>query len=1135
MGIETDFRGTPRFEVLSRLGAGSSGVVYQALDRQHNREVALKALRARDALSIKRFQAEFSSCQGLTHPSLVRFEEMFEDDGQWFFTMELVRGVDMLSYLRPTPLKGAAGFDQARGRSVLRQLAESLAALHRTGRVHRDVKPANVRVTAEGRAVLLDLGLSTEILALASEAEGVLVGTPIYCAPEQVLGEEPGPAADWYSFGVVLFEALLGRPVFEGSVQQVLEAKVAGEPDLHDLTLHGESDLAELCGRLLLREPSRRPDGLEVLTTLGAQGLRSGEREATLLTQQNELATLKIAFARARQQLQHVCVVGSAGVGKSTLLATFGEWAASEHALVLHSRCYREIGLPFEPLQGVARLVGDAWLQLESQDAAQLRREVEPPFDPGPLGLLLPALSMIESVAEAAHSAGPGSLVAQRTRGFVALRKLLHDIARARPLVWLIDDRDLIDQDSARALEVLLQGEGAPRLLLVTSQSSAYEPPGFGQQELIALEAANAAQTIDERWRALAPDAQALVRALCVAGHSVPRELLSEVTALRGGPFAQTLSKAQAAGLVREVTVGEARGLEAVHRWLAEDQAEPERVQLSARWAIAMHAMHGMPEATLARHGGLDPQCREAARKHALQAGQQLAFALEARMLALELQAHTPSDAEAQRANLEIGEAWLRAGNPAEGARKFLAAAAFAKGSDALSLRRRSAELLMQAGQIDESVIVLDELLKAVDVKPMSTAGWSLASLAWHRSVLSIRGHGYEPRSAGQLIPRGLAEVDVMWSVGQIASIAKTLQGLDVQTRGLRRALTLGEPYRVARALATEATSLAGSEAPPQLKAQVALLTARKLVKEMGDPGLDAACDVADAAARFFSADMRGAFTLAMSAEGKLRALPHPPTVEIAYAQGFCLFSSNSFAGAGDGMALYERFVDEARARGDTFAEAMLTTGARAYLATMTGDAERVIREIEGALSAWRETEIHFLHVYKLLSLAHLDLYKYDGNVLKRMDLLWPQLARGGLLRLRPLRPFLARVRGAAFLATATERGHKATAAAVRKEAAAARATKHAGGQGMAHILEAGAHLLLGREDLAVADLERANSVLEPTGMDNWRQAARYQLGRLRGGDEGRVLRASAEADMRSRGIIDPLRFADTYATGCGK
>ncbi len=1055
-----------------------------------------------------------------------------------------MRGVDLLSYLRPTGVQGPSGFDHERGRSVLRQLAESLAALHRAGRVHRDEKPANVRVTAEGRTVLLDLGLSTEILALASEAEGVLVGTPRYCAPEQVLGEEPGPAADWYSFGAVLFEALMGRPAFEGPVQQVLEAKVSREAaGLDELASHAASDLAQLCGRLLLRDATRRPDGLEVLATLGAQvfGVR---HSATLQPSASDLALLKTAFARSRQELSHVCVVGPAGAGKSTLLSAFGEWAAERQALVLHSRCHAALGQPFEPLHAVARMIGIAWLQLRRDDRAALA--------PGALGLMLPALSMIESVAEAAHSPRPGSLVAQRLRGFAALRKLLYDVSCARPVVWLIDDRDLIDEDSARGLALLLQGEGAPRMLLVTSQSLPYQHSGTSRPELLVLHSPRASETIRARWRALAPDARDLVRALCVASHPVTRELLSEVTGLRGGPFAQALNRGQAAGLIREAPVGETRGLEAVHRWISDPPADsdrdpgthPERdsdsdselAHLNARWAIAMHAMHGMPEATLAQRGRLVAACQQAARKLALQAGHQMAFALEARMLTLDFEAQAATnDAEVQAANLAIGEAWLRAGQPAGAARRFLAAAAWAKGSDALSLRRRAAELLMQAGQIDESVSVLDDLLRAVEVTPMSTTGWSLASIAWHRSVLSLRGHSYAARAAGELTPRALVEVDVMWSVGQIVSIAKTLQGLDVQTRGLRRALALGEPYRLARALATEASSLAGSEAPPQLKAQAALLTARKLASELGDPGLDAACDVSEAVCRFFSADMRGSFQMAIVAESKLRALPHPPTVEISYAQGFTLFSSNAFAAAADGIALYERFVDEARGRGDIFAEAMLTTAARAYLATMTGDADMVLRDIDTPLAAWRETGVHFLHVYKLLSVAHLDLYRADPVVLKRIDLLWPQLSRGGLLRLRPLRPFLARVRGAALLATASERGVKVSADAARKEAAAARATKHAGAQGFAHLLEAGAHVLLGRDDLAILELGRADNALASTGMDSWRQAARYQLGRLRGGDEGRAIREGAEADMRARGIVDPLRFAETYATGCSR
>ncbi|HEY0252529.1 MAG TPA: protein kinase, partial [Kofleriaceae bacterium] len=200
-----DFLGTERFEVLRRLGSGGMGVVYEALDREKNVHVALKTLKQRDGESILRLKQEFRSLQDVQHANLVALGELFKEDRTWFFTMELIRGVDFLEYVRPgkfsdnvetqrafaittpqpakrdavteesvkllppqTPsdlpiLDAARFFDEKRLRNGMAQLARGLAALHRAGKVHRDVKPSNIMVTDDERVVILDFGLATDV------------------------------------------------------------------------------------------------------------------------------------------------------------------------------------------------------------------------------------------------------------------------------------------------------------------------------------------------------------------------------------------------------------------------------------------------------------------------------------------------------------------------------------------------------------------------------------------------------------------------------------------------------------------------------------------------------------------------------------------------------------------------------------------------------------------------------------------------------------------------------------------------------------------------------------------------------------------------------------------------------------
>ena len=234
------FAGTERFQLIRPLGEGGFGVVYEAFDRDRSARVALKLLRDGEGAALYRFKREFRALADVSHPNLVALDELLSDGGYWFFTMELVRGVPVVAYVRPSDGLDGAGephgnqqgrLSETRLRSSLGQLADALNAIHRLGIVHRDIKPSNVLVTAKGRVVVLDFGLVSEhpIGTLDSDTSvgdvGVILGTPAYMAPEQATSDPVTPAADWYSVGVVLYQALTGRLPFIGQSGDVLEAK----------------------------------------------------------------------------------------------------------------------------------------------------------------------------------------------------------------------------------------------------------------------------------------------------------------------------------------------------------------------------------------------------------------------------------------------------------------------------------------------------------------------------------------------------------------------------------------------------------------------------------------------------------------------------------------------------------------------------------------------------------------------------------------------------------------------------------------------------------------------------------------------------------------------------------------------
>lgn len=175
---------------------------------------------------------------------------------------------------RSEPAPTTSPVNVERLRVALRQLAQGVHAIHSAGKLHRDLKPSNVLVTPRGRLVILDFGVAADLSHVEPEfpaGSGEMVGTVSYMAPEHTASEAtPDPASDWYSVGVMLYEALVGRRPFVGCSTEILARKVAMDPPPPSECVDGvPPDLDALCMDLLQREPSRRPSGDELLQRLG--------------------------------------------------------------------------------------------------------------------------------------------------------------------------------------------------------------------------------------------------------------------------------------------------------------------------------------------------------------------------------------------------------------------------------------------------------------------------------------------------------------------------------------------------------------------------------------------------------------------------------------------------------------------------------------------------------------------------------------------------------------------------------------------------------------------------------------------------------------------------------------------------
>ena len=490
-----EFHGTDRFEIRGHLGSGTSGEVYRVYDHKLDSTVALKTLFKTDPGAIFRFKKEFRALADVHHPNLVELYELLSEGDRWFFTMELVDGLDFIDHARFQPGTGRYDTgrfsslptlspppDMSRLRAALRQLVEGLHALHGAGKLHCDIKPSNIRVTPAGRVVLLDFGLVKDIFPsqIYETVDAGVAGTPAYMSPEQAAGMQMNEASDWYGVGVILYEALTGRVPFSGGFLKILTDKQKKDPPPpRELVPEVPQDLSQLCMRLLARKIDQRPAGDRVLRRLGGPSSAIGRLthgsssslEAHFVGRKEHLASLAEDLQQTREGRTVVCFVhGSPGVGKSALARRFIQQAREElaEAVLLTGRCYERESVPYKALDSLIDALSRYLRRLGDPEVEALL-----PANVLALARLFPALRRVQAIAGAQRRVLdiPDSRE-QRRRAFAALRELFDRMARRRPLLLFIDDLHWGDLDSAALLAEILRPPEPPRLLLVACYRS---------------------------------------------------------------------------------------------------------------------------------------------------------------------------------------------------------------------------------------------------------------------------------------------------------------------------------------------------------------------------------------------------------------------------------------------------------------------------------------------------------------------------------------------------------------------------------------------------------------------------------------------------------------------------------------
>lgn len=455
-----------RYKIREKLGDGSTGSVYAAFDYKYNMMTAIKLLKSTAPENVIFFKKEFRILSYISHPGIVKYFELhYTGPGQpVFFTMDLISGKPLSEAVRNQTGKP----DYEKLRDIIRQLGSGLGYLHDMGIVHRDIKPGNIIIKQDGRAVLLDFSLSARVTGFIPEWENLneVTGTFAYMAPEVFTGSIATPATDWYSFGAVIYECLTGRlpGVFSG-IDPVPPVKLvdATPPDLNRLAL-----------ALLHRNAEKRPafDGInEILINKDktcyyeTSHLRQSVHNDyyPFVGRKKELIFFEKLLSECFQHKNRLAIIqGDAGIGKTTLAEHFFYRLTGKQGIIIfRSRCNYCETIRFNAIDGI---VDDLTRFLDS--VPHVVHKVAP-RNLAALLTLFPVLTCI-------YKRRPDNYVqydeySNESAGCNAFIELLYNLAKEYSIILFIDDMQWSDFESIRLIINITKFSNKNRILTLLS------------------------------------------------------------------------------------------------------------------------------------------------------------------------------------------------------------------------------------------------------------------------------------------------------------------------------------------------------------------------------------------------------------------------------------------------------------------------------------------------------------------------------------------------------------------------------------------------------------------------------------------------------------------------------------------